>query len=332
MKRDSSLDIIRIVAIWIIVSFHFCIQTGLTNSPFCIYKNGDWGCVGTTMFFVLSGYVMRLCHKKIIRIKDYYMRRFLAIYPMFWLAFLIAYVIHSLSLDSFQYGGPLWKMIYSIIGIDNYLTFYQIPTYAVVGEWFTAVIAVIYILYPLLNYIFVRWMKIVTVVLAVLYFANIVCNKFVVPPDANLITGIFMFWIGMILEKYGTKIKEQRILLAPAFVIAFIIVYVKLPFFALPWKNLLGVSIFVLLLILCQGLEKITFAVKPVRFLSEISYGVYLCHHFIIVELVKRFNVFLVSDKIIALFYCFMLGIVLLVSAALYYVTGALVKKGKKRT
>lgn len=327
MKRDTSLDIIRIAAIWLIVTFHFCAELGLTDSPFCTYKNGGWGSVGTTMFFVLSGYVMRLCHKQIPKLRTYYKKRFLAIYPMFWISFAAAYVILSVQLADFRYGGSPWRMIYSILGIDNYLGFYQISTYAVVGEWFTAVIVVIYILYPLFNRIFERWMIPATIVLAVLYLANIAADRFIVPPDANVITGIFMFWIGMILEKYGTKIKEQRLLVLPALTVALVVVFVKLPLFVLPWKNLLGISIFIILFIICQNLGNIAFIAKPARFLSEISYGVYLCHHFILKEMAGRYGSLLVSGKRILFFYGSMFCIVIITAVALYYITSILIKK-----
>ena len=73
MKRDVSLSLIRIVAIWMIVTFHFCCGTEkLVGSPFYGYANGGWGSVGTTIFFILSGYLFRLCHKEIPNVGQFY--------------------------------------------------------------------------------------------------------------------------------------------------------------------------------------------------------------------------------------------------------------------
>lgn len=54
MKRNISLDFIRIVAIWIIVTFHFYVLLALNQG----YANGDWGCVSTTILCTV-----RLCNE-----------------------------------------------------------------------------------------------------------------------------------------------------------------------------------------------------------------------------------------------------------------------------
>lgn len=322
MKRNISLDFIRIVAIWIIVTFHFCVLLTLNQG----YANGDWGCVGTTIFFVLSGYVMRLCYKQITDIKKFYIKRFLSIYPMFWISFIIAYLIHSLQLSSFRYGGPLWKLLFSIIGIDNYLSFYQIPTYAVVGEWFTFIIIILYILYPILNTLFNKRFLVTTIILVALYFSNVFANAFTVPDDANLITGIFMFWIGMIIEKYNQELKKHLFHSIPFIIIAFIIIFIKLPFFPLPWKNLLGICFFIILLIITRKFDGRGFFAKNISFLSKVSYAIYLSHHFILYFMYARFGVYLISGRRILLFYVGALFIILLASIALYYITELFIK------
>ena len=322
MKRNISLDIIRIIAIWIIVTFHFYVLLALNEG----YANGDWGCVGTTIFFILSGYVMRLCYKQITDIKRFYKKRFLSIYPMFWIAFFTAYFIHSLHVSNFRYGGPLWKLLFSIIGIDNYLSFYQIPTYALVGEWFTIIIIILYILYPLLNVLFNKKLLVTTIILSALYFINVFADAFTVPDDANLITGIFMFWIGMILEKYNQELKNHLFHIIPFIIIALLIVFVKLPFFTLPWKNLLGICIFIILLIITSKLDDGGLFARIISFLSKISYAIYLSHHIILYFMYRRFGMYLVSGKRILFFYVGILFLILLVSIVLYYITELFIK------
>ncbi len=39
--------------------------------------------------------------------------------------------------------------MFTLLGCDSFVGFYEIPSYALVGEWFTAVIVIIYLRYPI---------------------------------------------------------------------------------------------------------------------------------------------------------------------------------------
>ena len=57
MRRDCRLDFIRAAAILMIFTFHFCCTIGGTGI-FYGYASGGWGSVGTTMFFIFSGFLL----------------------------------------------------------------------------------------------------------------------------------------------------------------------------------------------------------------------------------------------------------------------------------
>lgn len=283
MKRDIRLDVIRSVAILMIFTFHFCCTIGNTG-VFYGYANGGWGSVGTTMFFLLSGFLLGKRYHKKISIKKFYWKRWLSIFPLFYLTFVVAFVINGITTGNWRYGGSLWKLIYTILGCDNYLNFYGISSYAIVGEWFTAVIVIVYIVYPFLNVLIQKSQLWGSVLVYGLYFLNLGVDWFQVVDDANPITGIAMFWTGMLLAGYADKLSSRGLVILELAVAA-LIMFVKLPGNPLLWKNMLGIIIFGILFICAECLEKAPpVAAKVFSYISIYSYAAYLCHHFILIR------------------------------------------------
>lgn len=331
MKRNYSLDVIRVLAIWMIVNFHFACLVERTHWGICVFKNGEWGCVGTTMFFLLSGYVLHMRYKEVGSLRTFYKKRFLSIFPMFYIVFLIAWIYTAYISGNVFYGGEPYKLLYTLIGFDGYLTFFGISTYYQgVGEWFTAVIVMIYILYPVMNWMFRKAKIMGTLLLAGLYLWNIFLDPFApLPVDANLITGVIVFWLGMLLEQYSDYVKvhmKTLLLLIPA---GLLLIFVKLPGPMLLWKNLLGIIVF---MVFYLALSKVAFPdilKRPLKYLSSISFAVYLTHHFILILLIPRVMPFVVSAKRMLFFYgCYMLA-VLICSALINGVTNLIIKKIK---
>ncbi len=142
MKRDYRLDLIRSIAIFMIFTFHFCCTIGNTG-VFYGYANDGWGSVGTTMFFILSGFLLGNKYHGKFSVQDFYVKRWFSIFPLFYLTFAVAFLINGLTTGNWRYGGSIWRFVFTLLGCDNYLGFYGVPTYALVGEWFTAVIVLV---------------------------------------------------------------------------------------------------------------------------------------------------------------------------------------------
>lgn len=282
MKRDYRLDVIRSVAILMIFNFHFCATIG-NKGIFWGYANGGWGSVGTTIFFVLSGFLLGKKYQAKISVKQFYWKRWLSIYPLFYLTFAAAFLVNGCTTGEWKYGGEWWRLVFTLLGCDNYLGFYEIPSYALVGEWFTAVIVIIYLLYPLLHLLYQKSRLWGSVLIYGLYLLNLGVDWFRVVDDANPITGIAMFWTGMLAAEYADKL-AHRYCLIPETLIAALVVFVKLPGNPLLWKNMLACMIFGILFIGSEYLEKAPSVIKGGAFISKYSYAAYLCHHFILIR------------------------------------------------
>ena len=82
------IDILRFLAAFGVMSFHFFSGSLPGNDPFSIYAR--YGYLGVELFFIISGFVIFFSVGK--PFKDYAWGRFLRIYPLFWFLCTITYV------------------------------------------------------------------------------------------------------------------------------------------------------------------------------------------------------------------------------------------------
>jgi len=283
-KRDLSLDVMRIVAIFMIVVFHFASVWGVSNSIFLFYANGTWGSLGTSLFLILSGYLLRKRYTSIDSVKSFYFKRWLSIYPSFYIAFAVAFLINVIRIKKVFYQGPAYTLIYSLFGIDNYLNWFDISTYAIVGEWFSTVIVVLYILFPFLNKVMSRFKWTASVIFTIFYIIYIYYGLFPKHAEISFVSCGFIFWVGMLLAEYEKSIRKHYYtgiitLLFSAFFLAFNITLNIPEIFK---THLLSILIYVSFLTLLKNLSGEGKAGKIISYFSEISYAVYLVHHYII--------------------------------------------------
>lgn len=284
-KRDMALDFIRILATALIIFFHFFSSITGAKGWTLTYKNGTWGLLGTSIFFILSGYLLRSIYKGGFSLKVFYKKRWLSIYPAFYIAFLGSYLYMLVIGTSPLYGGPVYKLIYTVLGIDKYVNWFGITNYSTVGEWFTAVIVVLYLVYPLLsNHLSRSKITFSTILFLVYLFMNIT-NTFPAIADISVVNSMVMFWIGMWIAEYGKVIRGRKIIAVPFAIIAAVILIVKLPGLQMFWGHLLAVSVFLVLFILFPSQINAKPVAGTMSFLAGISYDVYLVHHFLILVL-----------------------------------------------
>ena len=306
--------------------FHYYEAYGFTDSKFYIYKNGGWGAVGTTMFYILSGYLLTLGS-----MKAFYKRRFLSIFPAYYIAFIMAYLLEAYLRGSWTFAGNLNKLVYTILGIDGYVGYFGKSSYALVGEWFTAVIIAIYLVYPILRYALNHFKWTATILIMLAYLANLKYAIFSFSPDATIFTGIFMFWIGMLFARYQDKLNKAWFLAFPLLIPITVIITVKLPYYPLIWKNLLGVSLFLCIqLIIYKCLSIITLPEiisKFIAYLSGISYAIYLVHHYIIYKFRDLKGFIYAGPYTLALTFAAILGLVVVISIFITGITIFIIRK-----
>lgn len=309
MKKEkiAAFDFIRALCATGIVAFHYSynyVEYGINGRfKFFLYGSGSYGALFVAIFFMLSGAVLWYNYGEKINVGNFYLKRFLSIFPMFYLAWFVMYLHQVKKFGTWLWAGPKKVFLYTVFGIDGYFLDpgYRM-TYYTLGEWFLGAIVMLYALFPLLRLIFkhniLRYVFLA--VITVLYALNLYMPWFRISDGKNMITCIMDFYLGMLImqmycalkEKYeGSRLEVIKKRLAVTVLVLGII------FMLLPVKMGETVSATVaggLLFISFMILGEIPMKNRVVKLvctkISEISFGVFLVHHVILYAFMKQFS------------------------------------------
>jgi exopolysaccharide production protein ExoZ len=156
-QRNQSLDLLRGVAILLVVLVHCSAKTDIV--PGLTSFAEAYGERGVQLFFIVSGYTMMLTFGDKVdsaAVRSFYVRRVFRIVPLFWIA-IVFYLLFTAG-EGFRDWAPD-----GIGARDVFLTFFFIHwasltafNSVVPGGWSIAVEMQFYLLFPLLIYLFRR--------------------------------------------------------------------------------------------------------------------------------------------------------------------------------
>ena len=208
-KKIFYLDFIRVLSMLMIVTYHFYAHFPANNIVGfnTIFSNGKWGLMGVALFFMISGASLMYNYKDKLEIKSYMKKRFLSIYPMFWIAYTLVFIYIFYVSKTNIWGLPAYKMIVTLFAMDGYLSPY-ISTFYLIGEWFLGCIVLIYAIFPVLRICVNKFPK---MTLGVATILNLTVLLFIhnakMPINQNFIVSVYSFLLGM----YAIKIKEFKL-------------------------------------------------------------------------------------------------------------------------
>lgn len=252
-------------------------------------------CVG--LFFMISGAGLMLSSKDKddFDLWDYYKKRFFRILVPFYLVYalyLITFICLTGETLSSIYGDrnthPL-SFIFTLLGMDSYLSSFGVPTFALgLGEWFLGALVLMYIVFPLIRWGLIK-NKWITFGIACVYYLIILMTYPLMsyantnPGFVNFTVKIFDFFLGMFLITFVEKIKKWVCFGVGLPVFIFFLVYPT----RLPIDDSLMILIQITsLFLIFWGLEgvlcKFNRFNKVVSFLCKYTYEFFLVHHFII--------------------------------------------------
>ena len=219
-KRLFYLDFIRTIALFIILVVHF--NATITNmftlpSKFTgsVLPGGIYlGELGSGLFFMISGAALGLTLDRPFRTGQFYQKRVKAIYPMFYIAFLVSFGIRFTENPAYYAAVPSASILYTVFGIDMFAMSvgWSGLNFACVGEWFTGVILILYLMFPVFRK-GVSKVPFVTAVLAAALFIPLHLSGI----DRGLVfLNALKFLFGIYFTKY--RLYEKK-LTAPAGVI-----------------------------------------------------------------------------------------------------------------
>lgn len=283
--------------------------------------------VGVSYFFILSGFIMIVAYHRKDKIEyfDYYRNRFARIYPLYVLGLLL-YVITRYSNFSF-YKGFLY-----LFGLQSW-----IPGEAMILNfpgWSISVEFLFYLLFPwLYNYLYSKGNKSIWIITVIIWIiTQVFCNLYSASsyyqgPHTEShellyyfpLMHINEFLAGNLAGLYFVKNSGQKNYDVPV-VIIFGLLLLSLIFLPLFYHNGLMAILFIPLIILISrnnGVLTKIFSLKPLQYLGEASYAVYITHIpvlYILRELLKQGNYNFSIDIVFGIYI-----VVLVITCILFY-------------
>lgn len=292
MKKQKIfyLDFIRVLSMFMIVTYHFYAHFAENNITGTVvpFASGKWGIIGVALFFMISGASLMYNYGEQIDIKKYFVKRFLGIFPMFWLAYATLFIYLFYQSKGVPTAAPLYRLIFSVCGMDGYLSCY-IETVYLIGEWFLGCIILIYILFPFLRVAVKKYPRITFIIVTVLNFALLLFyRQGRMSISKNIIVCAYSFLLGM----YAVKIKKI------AWWHALIALVLSVVFYKLPTNdtNILvlytRMSAYLLYIVLAYIGQKISNITLQTIFVTvaKYSYAVFLVHHYLIMKILSTFQ------------------------------------------
>lgn len=297
-NRIFYLDFVRAIATVAIILTHFnalYVYNVMTPAPqkaviTLNVANIYIGAFGVSLFFIISGAALMYVYDNKIEIPKFYKKRLMGIYPMFWMAFIFAAIYRYHLQGTLGSGAPIKNFIYTVLGIDMYVANFGIVTFAQVGEWFIAVIIMMYLLFPLLRWA-VRKNPIIAFGVAVIIaiISTVLWDK-----SIEVFARVPEFMFGMIFVKYIKKVNWKMVI--PAVVIIALNTVFKPTWYNNFQTFYIGVSSFIILVFIAQFI-KVRWIQNICSVISKYSYACFLVHHFIIYRVAERVDLNNISRR-----------------------------------
>ncbi len=285
----AGLDLIRLLPILVIVTYHYGVETataglyasGILTSP----AYGDLVRLSVFLMILLSGaglgakYAARPC-----RPAEYIRSRAAAIYPVFWLCFFPLF-LYSDVWHRNNAAVPLWKLVFSVVGLDGYLQPYT-STFYKVGEWYLGCQVLLYCLFPLTLWA-ARTSKrrmVLGTVAALLWAAG----PWLCPAGVDWFHTVWGEWPVFVLGMlFGTLLGRRRAVIAAGVCLAGGVLCAAAGLPSYHSLSLLAGAAFWALFWLGQAAAPAV--TKVVGTLAKECYGVFLIHHVFITLVLLRF-------------------------------------------
>jgi len=139
-RRLLSIDLLRVIAIVLVIGFHFLYYIKPNESL------RNLGFVGVSLFFIISGFVLAKNHPKLHKISvKWTLKRYIKVASVYYIA-IIAYVI---LFGTQAYSGKISDILLHFTFLN---TLFSSTTYSIIGSaWFLTPLIVLYIVFPYLN-------------------------------------------------------------------------------------------------------------------------------------------------------------------------------------
>lgn len=293
------MDFVRVVAALLIVVFHYNMVShdypdiAKPDILFVECANGSMGHIGVSLFFILAGASLMYVYSDKLELKDYFKKRFLAIFPLYWTVYSAFFCYFYLLTRKLPFDRPLWTVLLTLVGMDGYLDC-LIHNYYLVGEWFVGCILLVYLCFPLLRAAVIRRPVCTAALAAVCYAGLVAFYPFQMDIQFCLFVRIPEVLFGMYFMKYYYEKKENRekyewkwAAFSGVCLLAALTVHLNMP---VPYQILwLGVPGF-LFLLWVGGRIRGKRIRRAVSYCSRYTFSLFLVHHILVGKFLFPFS------------------------------------------
>lgn len=324
-NRLFALDFIRSLSIVFIILFHFNDWIDRKISPDLILFSSYslLGIIGVSLFIVLSGASLSLSNLSHFSVPRFYRKRFLAIFPLFYVSYLFVLLLNNIFLKKviFPAGAPV-SFLLTLVGMDGFFLF-KVKTYYLIGEWFLGFIIILYILYPVIRSIFLKNMHLALFIAAGIsfgayYYYAIPMSIFRFPPIR-----LFEFVLGMYLMTAFKIMPRKKLIEFILFSSCLIAIFLNSNLFKLLYVRFILLGSVTYVFLYCSASFFDVSRMRPViNFLSKYSYGAFLVHHqFIYLIPANYYKSFVTGKCSNIIFFLILLTLIYFVSFILTNIT-----------
>ena len=292
-ERLKYIDLLRVLAMISVLVCHYTRSleyagVGFVNKILPDYVfNVYLGSFGVAIFFVLSGASLMYTYEGKFDIVKYIKKRFIGIFPMYWMAWIIAFLYLFYKNKVFDYTIPKAKILLTIFGMDGYANWYG-KNFYILGEWFLGCLLLLYILFPILKIGVEKWPIITAVVIVLIYFVGSYFYSGTIPTANYFVFRIPEFIFGMYFVHYKWKVKWP-VALAGVILLVCAAVF-DLSMLPTLYKNsAVGILTVIVVAYISQFIKSELFF-KVCSNIGKYAYAVFLTHHVVIQELCYHFN------------------------------------------
>lgn len=321
-ERLFYLDFVRAIAAVSILITHYNAIFLYMNPPitncyvidayvFNIYI----GSFGVSLFLIISGAALMYVYENRLELRKFYLKRFKSIYPMFWLAYTIAFLYAYVYCHGWENSlVPRKYLILSLFGFDGYLAEIM-PTYYLVGEWFLGFIILFYIIFPLLRYLINKYPIILCTVVMIIYIYLLFHYNMRMSSAKNIFIRLPEILFGMMFIKYRKKIKLPVVLIC---ILILTLNHIFKPQFSQDIQTTyIGVASFIILVYISYYVKNDI--IKSIcAWLSKYSYAIFLVHHIVIYYIMGTFDLYAMTHLQSYLVFIGLCSIILVLSRVLY--------------
>lgn len=297
-NRIYYYDLLRIVSFFLVTLYHMLVQLALCGicpmdrvAPW--FQNGNMhiATLAVALFFMLSGAGLTVSAQSGLSPGKYYKSRFLRLMVPFYLAVLLACGFKLVTAgrlpDVFYAGVPAWRLVFTLLGVDGWLSLYGVQTFYVgIGEWFLGELIVLTAVFPLLRWARDRFPKLFFAACTGVYLCVAFHYRSTVQMHEHILLKGYEFVLGMYLATYCRRFPKPCV--AAAVLVTALFVFGQ----ALPLNYAVKITLSAVAVFAVFSRVEPLLQTRALRWLTvaqAFTYPMYLLHHRVIYTMTSRF-------------------------------------------